>query len=81
MLGVSSVVEPHRPIPNSEVKRNSGEDTLGVAPRDNSSMPSFSFSSIFLSLALPSRRAFFLSAYFSLLTYVPSNGDAQNQKC
>ncbi|NER28915.1 MAG: hypothetical protein F6J89_17110 [Symploca sp. SIO1C4] len=30
---------PLRPIPNSVVKRCCGEDTLGVAPRDNSSVP------------------------------------------
>ena len=39
---VPMAVWPHSDsIPNSEVKRISGEDTLGVAPRENSSVPGF----------------------------------------
>jgi hypothetical protein len=34
-----SAMEPHRLHPELGVKRCSGEDTLGVAPRENSSMP------------------------------------------
>ena len=45
-------MEPHRPIPNSEVKRCSGEDTLRVASRDNSSMPELFLSSYTYSLFL-----------------------------
>ena len=38
-------------IPNSEVKRCSGQDTLGVTPRDNSSMPGHSsHQSLFLEI-------------------------------
>ena len=37
--GVHGAVEPHRSISNSVVKRSSGEDSWGVAPCQNSSMP------------------------------------------
>jgi hypothetical protein len=32
---------PHHPIPNMIVKRDSGEDTWGVAPWENSTVPKF----------------------------------------
>jgi hypothetical protein len=41
--GVHGAVVPHRSIPNSEVKRCSGDDSWGVAPRENSSMPGKKF--------------------------------------
>ena len=41
--GVHGAVEPHRSISNSEVKRCSGDDSWGVAPRENSSMPGKKF--------------------------------------
>jgi hypothetical protein len=34
------------PFPNSEVKRCCGDDSLGVAPRENSSMPGLLFNNI-----------------------------------
>ncbi len=37
--GVHGAVEPHRSISNSVVKRSSGDDSWGVAPCENSSMP------------------------------------------
>ncbi len=37
--GVYEAMEPLRSISNSEVKHSAGEDTLGVAPCENSSMP------------------------------------------
>lgn len=37
--GANGVVAPPRPIPNSVVKHYSGEDTTGVAPWENSSVP------------------------------------------
>ncbi len=43
IAGVCSVMEPLRTISNSCVKRNSGDDTTGVALWDNSSMPALSF--------------------------------------
>jgi len=50
------------PIPHSVVKCDSGDDTLGVAPRDNSPMPSFLFSSQLPSLLL--REGFCISMVF-----------------
>ena len=41
--GVHGVVEPLQSIPNSAVKRNSGDDIWGAAPRENSSMPGQNF--------------------------------------
>ena len=41
--GVHGAVVPHRSIPNSVVKRCSGDDSWGVAPRENSSMPGKNF--------------------------------------
>jgi hypothetical protein len=38
-LGVLSVVEPPVPIPNTAVKRHSGDDTRGATLRENSSSP------------------------------------------
>jgi hypothetical protein len=42
--GVNGVMAPLRPIPNSVVKRYCGEDSWGVAPCENSSMPGLYFS-------------------------------------
>jgi hypothetical protein len=41
--GAYGDVAPLRSIPNSVVKRISGEDTLGVAPRENSSVPGYQY--------------------------------------
>jgi hypothetical protein len=40
LLGGNGVLDPLRPIPNSGVKRYSGDDSWGVAPCENSSLPS-----------------------------------------
>jgi len=43
---VLSAPWPHAdPFPNSDVKRGSGDDTLGVAPRENSTVPGLLFKS------------------------------------
>ena len=39
--GAYGDVEPLRTIPNSVVKHICGKDTLGVAPRENSSVPGY----------------------------------------
>ena len=41
--GVHGAVDPHRSISNSVVKRSSGDDSWGVAPCENSSMPGKTF--------------------------------------
>jgi hypothetical protein len=53
------------PIPNSEVKRCCGDDSLGVALRKNSSMPGFLFQQQNASLYL--RVAFVIIGMISIL--------------
>ena len=46
--GDSSVVEPPDPIPNSEVKSDSADDSAGATLRENTSSPGYCFEMFFI---------------------------------